>query len=74
MRQEIHHIVSGVVRVGRALSSSLAHISRIRNPEALYVYVTALSFYHMYAFYLDCYFADAHISVTPMPPLLAQEG
>jgi uncharacterized protein with GYD domain len=28
----------------------------------------------MYAFYLDCYFADAHISLTPMPPLLAQEG
>ena len=28
----------------------------------------------MYAFYLDCYFAHAHISVTPMPPLLAQEG
>src|SRR5260370_28179777 len=28
----------------------------------------------MHAFYLDCYNAHAHISVTPMPPLLAQEG
>jgi hypothetical protein len=36
--------------VRRALRSSLAHISRIRNPKALHVYVTALSFYHMYAF------------------------
>jgi uncharacterized protein with GYD domain len=28
----------------------------------------------MHAFCLDCYFAHAHISLTPMPPLLAQEG
>jgi uncharacterized protein with GYD domain len=28
----------------------------------------------MHVFYLDCYNVHAHISVTPMPPLLAQEG
>jgi len=77
MRLQIHHISRkrrSARRAGTIGSSSLAHISRIRNREALYVYVTALSFYHISAFYLDCYTAHAHINVTPMPPLLAQEG